>query len=40
MNLRGATNPRNNLIKDENNDLLADSHKILSRWKNYFSDNE
>jgi hypothetical protein len=24
-------------VKDENSDLLADSHKILNRWKNYFS---
>jgi hypothetical protein len=24
-------------VKDENGDLLADSHNILSRWKNYFS---
>jgi hypothetical protein len=29
--------PRNNLAKDENWDLLADSHSILNRWKNYFS---
>jgi hypothetical protein len=29
--------PRNNLLKDENGDLLADSHSILNRWKNYFS---
>jgi flagellar basal body rod protein FlgC len=29
--------PRNNLVKDENCDLLADSHNILNRWKNYFS---
>jgi hypothetical protein len=29
--------PRNNLVKDENGDLLADSHNILTRWKNYFS---
>jgi hypothetical protein len=28
---------RNNLVKDENYDLLADSHSILNRWKNYFS---
>jgi hypothetical protein len=27
--------PRNNLVKYENGDLLADSH-ILHRWKNYF----
>jgi hypothetical protein len=29
--------PRNNLMKDENDDLIADSHNILNRWKNYFS---
>jgi hypothetical protein len=28
--------PRNNLVKGENA-LLADSHNILNRWKNYFS---
>jgi uncharacterized protein YaaR (DUF327 family) len=28
--------PRNNLVKDENGDL-ADSHNVLNRWKNYFS---
>jgi hypothetical protein len=28
--------PRNNLVKDENGDLLADSHNILNSWKNYF----
>jgi hypothetical protein len=29
--------PRNNLVKDENGDLLVDSHNIFNRWKNYFS---
>jgi hypothetical protein len=24
-------------VKDENGDLLADSHSILNRWKSYFS---
>jgi hypothetical protein len=24
-------------MKDENGDLLADSHNILNRWKNYLS---
>jgi hypothetical protein len=24
-------------VKDENGDVLADSHNILNRWKNYFS---
>jgi hypothetical protein len=28
---------RNNLVKDENGDLLANSHNILNRSKNYFS---
>jgi hypothetical protein len=28
---------RNNLVKDENGDVLADSHNILNRWKNCFS---
>jgi hypothetical protein len=35
MNLRGATN--RDLLKDENGDLFADSHNILNKWKNYFS---
>jgi hypothetical protein len=29
--------PRNNLVKDENGGLLADSQNISNRWKNYFS---
>jgi hypothetical protein len=28
---------RKSFVKDENVDLLADSHIILNRWKNYFS---
>jgi hypothetical protein len=28
--------PRNNLVKDENGDLLVDSHNILNRRKNYY----
>jgi hypothetical protein len=28
---------RSNLAKDVNGDLLADSHNIFNRWKNYFS---
>jgi hypothetical protein len=24
-------------VKDENGELLMDSHNILNRWKNYFS---
>jgi hypothetical protein len=29
---------KSNLIKDENGDLLVDSHNIMNRWKNYFSE--
>ncbi|KAJ4446236.1 hypothetical protein ANN_12930 [Periplaneta americana] len=29
--------PRVNVIKDENGDLLADSPSVLNRWKNYFA---
>jgi hypothetical protein len=28
--------PRTNIVKDENGDLLADTHSILIKWKNYF----
>jgi hypothetical protein len=28
--------PRTNLVKDKRGDLLADPHKILNSWKNYF----
>jgi hypothetical protein len=28
---------RSSLVKDENDDLLADSHNIFNRWKNCFS---
>jgi hypothetical protein len=34
--MRGCQ-PRNNLVKDENGDLLADSYNILNGWKNCFS---
>jgi hypothetical protein len=27
--------PRTNLVKDERGDLVADTHNILNRWKNY-----
>jgi hypothetical protein len=29
--------PRSNLVKNKNGGLFADSHDILNRWKNYFS---
>jgi hypothetical protein len=34
MNLMMDYTPRTNMVKDENGDLLADSHSILNRWKN------
>jgi hypothetical protein len=34
---RRGYQPRSNFVRDENGDLLADSHNILNRWKNYFS---
>jgi len=29
--------PRCNIVKDENGDLVADSHTFVARWRNYFS---
>jgi hypothetical protein len=34
---KGRYQPRINLIKDKNGDLLANSHNILISLKNYFS---
>jgi hypothetical protein len=34
---KGGYQPGNNLVKDENGYLLADSNNILNRWKSYFS---
>ena len=28
--------PRCNIVKDEKGDLVADSHSIVDRWRNYF----
>ena len=30
--------PRTNRVKDEKGDLFANSHSILARWRNYFSE--
>jgi hypothetical protein len=30
--------PRTNIVKDEKGDLVADSHNILDKWRNYFSE--
>ena len=29
--------PRCNIVKDEKGDVVADSHSIVDRWRNYFS---
>jgi len=29
--------PRTNIVKDEKGDLVTDSHNILARWRNHFS---
>ena len=29
--------PRTRIVKDERDDLVADSHSIMVRWRNYFS---
>ena len=28
--------PRFNIVKDDKGDLVADSHRIVARWRNYF----
>ena len=29
--------PRTRIVKDEKGDLVADSHSIMARWRDYFS---
>jgi len=29
--------PRTHIVKDERDDLIADSHSILAKWRNHFS---
>jgi hypothetical protein len=29
--------PRTNVVNDDKGDLVADSHGIWARWRNYFS---
>jgi len=29
--------PRTNIVKDEKSDLVTDSHSILARWRNHYS---
>jgi hypothetical protein len=37
MTLKRGYQPRTNVVKDEKGDLVADSHSILARWRNHFS---
>jgi hypothetical protein len=34
--LKKCYQPRTDLIIDESGDVVADSHNMLNRWKNYF----
>jgi hypothetical protein len=34
---RKGYKPRTNIVKDEKGDLVTNSHSILARWMNYFS---
>ena len=36
-NFKKGYQPRINIVKDEKGDLVADSHSILARWRNCFS---
>jgi hypothetical protein len=33
---KNCDQPRSNLLRDRRASLLADPHKVLNRWKNYF----
>jgi hypothetical protein len=37
INFKKGYQPRTNIVKDEKGDLRADSHSILARWRNHFS---
>jgi hypothetical protein len=36
-NVKKGYQPRTSIVKDEKGDLVADSHSIMARWRNYFS---
>ena len=35
--MKNGYQPRTRIVKDEKGDLVADSHSIMARWRNYFS---
>ena len=37
IEFKNGYQPRANIVKDEKGDLVADSHSILARWRNCFS---
>ena len=37
INDKKGYQPRTRIVKDEKGDLVADSHSIMARWRNYFS---
>jgi UDP:flavonoid glycosyltransferase YjiC (YdhE family) len=36
-NFKKGYQPRTSIVKDEQGDLVVDSHSILVRWRNYFA---
>jgi hypothetical protein len=36
-NIKKGYQPRTRIVKNEKGDLVADSHNIMARWRNYFS---
>jgi len=36
-NFKKGYQPRTNTLQDQKSDLVADSHNILARWRNHFS---
>jgi hypothetical protein len=37
INFKKGYQPRTDIVKDEKGDMGTDSHSILARWRNYFS---
>ena len=37
MRVKKGCQPRTNIVKDEEGDLVADCHSILAKWRNHFS---
>jgi len=37
IDMKKGYQPRTRIVQDEKGDLVADSHSIMARWRNYFS---